>query len=164
MRKYLIACWLGLMQLVAAAPALAQGHDAHLISAAMKQQFDRPEAPLTVAPIVVEGDYAVAGWLQGGRGGRAFLQKDKDHWSIALCGGTGLTQADVLQSTGMTAAAASKLATAVRAAESSLGANQRRLFDSFEGMLKIDAAQPHGQHGQHSQHGAPEARAMSPSK
>jgi hypothetical protein len=58
----------------------------------------------------------------------------------------------------MTAAAASKLASGVRTAESSLGAEQRKRFDSFEDLLKIDPAQPHGGHGQHAAHGEPAAK------
>jgi periplasmic copper chaperone A len=154
--KFLMACVFGLAQLFAAVPAMAHGDYIHQITMVIKKQFDKPGDPLTVAPVSVEGDSAVAGWSQSGRGGRAFLQRDKHQWSIALCGGAGLTQADVLQSTGMKPDAALRLAKAVAAAEAKLGAQQSKLFDSFEGMIKIDAAAGHdanGGHGQHTGHG-----------
>jgi hypothetical protein len=155
-----LALALALSQLLCLSPALAQGKNEHQITQVMKQQFDKPEAPLTVTPISVEGDTAVAGWLQGERGGRALLQKDKDRWSIALCGGAGLTQTGALQSTGMQPDAASKLARAIQTAEAALGADQRKRFDSFEGMVKIDAAQSHGAHSPHDPHSGHAASAQ----
>jgi hypothetical protein len=135
--------------------AAAHGDDAHQITLVMSAQFDKPEARLTVAPISIEGDYAVAGWLQGERGGRALLHKDKNQWSVSVCGGAGLTRADVLQTTGMRPDAALRLAKSLATAENALGADQRKRFDSFEGMLKIDAAQGHASHAQHGQHAEP---------
>jgi len=156
-----IAIALGLTQLLMAVPALAHGDDAQQITLVLKKQFDKPGAPLTVAPISVDGDNAVAGWLQNGRGGRAFLQRDKHQWFIAVCGGSGLTQPDVLQTIGMKPDAALRLATAVVAAEAKLGSKQSKLFDGFEGMIKIDPVSghdghaAHGTNGQHSGHGEP---------
>ena len=43
--------------------------DEQSIEHAMKALFDKPEAPLKVAPVSVEGAYAVAGWIQYDRGG-----------------------------------------------------------------------------------------------
>jgi hypothetical protein len=153
--KWIIACALGLAQLVGATPALAHGDNEHQITMVLKTQFEKPEAPLRVEPINIEGDYAVAGWSQGGRGGRAFLQKDKNQWFISICGGSGLTQADVLQGIGMSSAAAARLSRAVVASEGRLGADKRKLFDGFEGMMKIDPAEGHGSHAQHGQHAEP---------
>jgi len=158
MKNWLIAIAFGVSQMVAAGGAMAHGDDAHQITMVLKKQFDKPDSPLTVAPITVEGDNAVAGWSQSGRGGRAFLQRDKHAWFIAVCGGSGLTQADVLQNIGMKPEAAARLAKAVVAAEAQLGAQQSKLFDGFEGMVKIDPAGGHGAHGtqgQHAGHGEP---------
>lgn len=41
----------------------------------MKVIFETADKPLTVGPVAVEGDWAVAGWTQEGRGGRALLKK-----------------------------------------------------------------------------------------
>jgi hypothetical protein len=151
-KKWIIACALGLAQLLGATQALAHGENEHQITMVLKAQFEKPEAPLRVEPINVEGNFAVAGWSQGGRGGRAFLQKDKNQWFISICGGSGLTQADVLQEIGMSNTAAAKLSRAVVASESRLGADKRKLFDGFEGMMKIDPAEGHGNHAQHGAH------------
>ncbi|RFO95160.1 hypothetical protein DIC66_19820 [Rhodoferax lacus] len=133
-----------------AAQALAYDDAEHQITQVMTRQFEKPEAALTVLPVSVEGDYAVAGWLQGTRGGRALLKRDKNHWAIAVCGGSGLTQASVLQSIGMQGDAAARLAAAVVAAEGKLGADKRKLFDGFEGMVKVNAAQGHAGHSEHA--------------
>jgi hypothetical protein len=138
----------------------APDSNAHQITAVMKKQFDRPDAPLTVNPVTVEGDYAVAGWTQGKKGGRALLQKENGQWRISVCGGDGLTQAKVLESTGMPPTMANKLAAATLAAEAKLSADKRRLFASFEGMLKVGAEPAdHGQHNAHGTHGAHDAPA-----
>lgn len=158
MKNWIIACTLGLAQFMGIAPALAHGDNEHQITMVLKAQFEKPETPLRVEPINVEGDFAVAGWSQGGRGGRAFLQKDRNQWFISICGGSGLTQADVLQSIGMGSTAATKLARAVVESEGKLGADKRKLFDGFEGMLKIDPAEGHGNHAQHGQHAEPVKR------
>ena len=158
MKNWIFAIAIGLAQLLTAGLATAHDMNEHQITMVMKQLFEKPDAPLTVVPISVEGDYAVAGWIQGGRGGRAFLQKDKNQWAIAVCGGSGLTQADVMQSIGMKSDAATRLAAAVVAAEGKLSADKRKLFDGFEGMVKVDQAagqDSHGMHGQHTGHNAP---------
>ena len=158
MKHWIFAILTCLVPAFFAIPASAHNENEQLITHVMKKQFDKPEAPLTVMPISVEGDYAVAGWLQAGRGGRALLQRIKGQWVIAVCGGSGLTQAAVLQSVGMKSDAAGRLASAVLAAEAKAGAEQRKAFDSFEGLLKIDPASGHDghhDHGQHNGHGEP---------
>ena len=120
--------------------------DASQIIATLKKQFDQPDAPLTVVPVTVVGDYAVAGWIQGKKGGRALLQKEQGQWRISVCAGDGLTQASVLETTGMQPVLARKLANAVGIAEAKLTAEQRRLFASFQGMLTVNAASGHGHH------------------
>jgi hypothetical protein len=132
---------------------LAHGSDQEQIEHAMMATFDKPNNPLKVAPVVVQGDYAVAGWTQGDKGGRALLQKTHDHWEISVCGGDGLTQAKVLETTGMPAATAKALASAVLVAESKLTAHQKHLFGSFEGMTQVGA--DHAQHGAHDAHAVP---------
>jgi hypothetical protein len=138
------------------ASAMAHGTDQEQIEHAMMATFDKPNNPLKLAPVVVQGDYAVAGWIQGDKGGRALLQKTHDHWQISVCGGDGLTQAKVLETTGMPAATAKALADAVVVAESKLSPHQRHLFGSFEGMMKVEVDQAiHGEHSAHDAHAAP---------
>ena len=139
-------------------PVLAAAHesDAHQIEHSMKRQFDRPDAPLQVAPVTIVGEHAVAGWTQQARGGRALLHKDKAGWSITVCAGDGLLKTEVLASAGVPAAAARQLAAAVGAAEARLPAAQRQLFASFEGVLKVEAGHGHAA-GAHTGH-APAAK------
>jgi hypothetical protein len=126
--------------------------DAQSIEHAMKALFEKPEAPLVVAPVTVEGDYAVAGWIQHGRGGRALLKKESGKWSIQVCGGDGLKQASALTMTGMDRALADKLARKVAAAEKNLSADQLKKFAMFEGVMRVDgsAHAPHAPHAPHA--------------
>lgn len=136
-----------LVCLCAWAASLAQAHspaDPKAIAQAMKKLFDKPEAPLQVGPVSVEGDYAVAGWLQGQRGGRALLQKRNGQWVIVVCAGDGLTQVQTLTQTGMSSDAAHRLAQKVVQAESRLPAKTLSQFASFEGMLRVDGTAAHG--------------------
>lgn len=119
----------------------------------MKRQFDKPQSPLKVAPVVVVDDWALAGWLQGARGGRALLQKRHGHWVIVVCGGDGLRQADALVHTGMTADMATALAKKLNVAESRLPADTLKRMASFEGMLRVDGDAGHGTgHGAQGTH------------
>jgi hypothetical protein len=125
----------------------AASTDARAIESSMKALFDKPGAPLTVAPISIEGDFAVTGWQQTDRGGRALLRKENGTWSIALCGGDGLKQAATLASAGLSPPAANRLVRAVEKAESKLPAEQVRKFSLFVGMVPVDHRDPrHGEH------------------
>lgn len=136
-----------------ALPVQAQPDATAQITTSMKAQFERPAAPLTVAPVTVRGDDAVAGWTQDGRGGRALLKRENGQWHITVCAGAGLTQANVLQLAGLDAHQAAQLAQAVQTAEARLSAEQRRQFDSFEGQINVrQAGQGHG-HGHGHGHG-----------
>ena len=123
----------------AAAPAMT-GDDPTDIEVLLKAQFDTPESPLTVAPITVQGDVAIAGWSQDGRGGRAFLRKDAEGWFVELCSGAGLMLPATLQGLGLTPADAETLLVAARAAEETLGTEAIQRFDSFDGTLMIGRA------------------------
>ena len=127
-----------------------QAHgDAQQITHVMKAQFDRPNAPLKVHPVVVDGHHAVAGWMQANKGGRALLVKEKDNWTITVCGGDGLRDAKVLAQTGMGEAAAQSLAAKVQTAEAKLSKSQLKQLALFQGELKIDPNTAHGDgHGQ----------------
>ena len=132
--------------------------DAQAIEHSMKKLFDKPEAPLAVAPVSIEGDYAVAGWIQSGKGGRALLKKEKGQWSIYVCGGDGLTRASALVQTGMSSATADRLAKKVQLAEAKLSVDQLKKLSMFEGVVKVDQ----GQHDAHGAHGAHDAQVSHP--
>jgi hypothetical protein len=131
--------------------------DEQNIQHTMKSLFDKPDAPLKVAPVSVEGGYSVAGWIQGNRGGRALLKKEKGEWSILVCGGDDLKKASSLSMAGMTPKSARKLAQIASAAENNLPADELKKFSMLEGAIRTDGS-PHGPHPEkqgHAGHSSP---------
>ena len=133
--------------------SVAGGTDAEQIEALLMAQFDRPEAPLTVAPITIQGQVAVAGWSQDSKGGRAFLRKDDMGWFVELCAGESLVQPATFVSMGLNSAEAQSLAAAVNGAERSAGADLIGQLNSFEGTVIIGRSATDG-HGHGHGHGA----------
>lgn len=113
--------------------------DRDAITTVMKSQFDTPENPLTVDPIVVKGDYALASWAQGDKGGRALLQRRDGVWQINLCGGADLRLPEFLAQQGVLAA--KTLSQMFNAAEDGLGAEKVKLHSSFAGVVMISPGQ-----------------------
>lgn len=109
--------------------------DADAIVAVMKAQFDTPENPLTVTPVVVEGENALASWEQGDKGGRALLRKGHMGWEIVLCGGEDLRMPAFLGQHGVTAA--EKLSAMFNMEEDKLGADKVALYSTFEGVVMV---------------------------
>jgi len=110
----------------------------------MMSTWDTPQTRLEVGPVVIKDKWAVAGWTQGQRGGRAFLTRNAhDQWQVSVCGGDGLKEASTLALTGMPESAAQDLAQQVEAAEAAIPAERRALFATFEGMLRMDGAGNH---------------------
>lgn len=126
---------------------LQNGTDTQMIEHVMKHLFDKPQSPLTVGPVVVEGDYAVAGWLQDERGGRALLQKQHGTWSIMVCGGDGLRDAAALVQTGMGAKIAHRLVQQIQQAEAGLPVDTLKKFASFTGIVNVQGHADHQGHG-----------------
>ncbi len=118
----------------------ADGDAPAQIEAVLMAQFDRPEAPLVLSVITVQDDVAVVGWLQGDRGGRAFMRRDEAGWVIELCSGESLLLPASFVSMGLTAAAAQTLSDAVKTAEADLDAAKVAQMNSFEGTQLIGRA------------------------
>lgn len=153
----LLAALMGSAAMAHDHPAARASHgmpDAQAIERSMKKLFDKPDAPLAVAPMSIEGDYAVAGWIQSGKGGRALLKKEKGQWSIQVCGGDGLKQASALVQTGMSSATADRLVKKVQSAEAKLSADQLEKLSMFEGVMKVEQGHngAYGAHGAHASH------------
>lgn len=133
--------------------AAAPADDGAAIMHLLKAQFDRPEAPLSVAPIVVMADWAIAGWAQDGKGGRALLAKKGGEWKIRLCTGAAAKEAANLAQMGVPEEHAAHLAMMLAEAEAALDPKLPALFDSFEGTLMIEGDGHDGHGGGHDSHG-----------
>jgi periplasmic copper chaperone A len=131
-------------------PDYAMAHDdKHAIIHLMKSMFDTPEAPLAVDPVVIAGDNAIAGWVQGDKGGRALLWRTGGEWQIRLCSGDGLKDPQLLENANIPAADARLLVTELTAAEAALDPSVLARFASFEGTVMIEPGAGHQAH----QHG-----------
>ncbi|CAN1724948.1 Copper uptake system-associated protein [Hyphomicrobium sp. 1Nfss2.1] len=145
---YVALALLGWMALSGAIHAVfaQSSHDEAAIRAITLAEWDKPDAKLSVAPIVIEGDYAVTGWVQGNRGGRALLHKSSGKWAVMLCSGDPLKHASVLVEAGIPADAAERLARNLAAEESRLPPDQVALFSTFEGLMKVNENESHAGH------------------
>jgi hypothetical protein len=100
--------------------------------------FDRPDSRLTVPSVAFAGDYAVAGWLQSGRGGRTLLRRSPEGWEFVVCGGADLTTLKGLREAGLPDVLGPAMVTAIGRAEASLTSGQLRLLGDFPGMLRME--------------------------
>jgi hypothetical protein len=105
---------------------------AAVIRAQLASMFDKPGNPVKTDPVVVVGNYAVAGWTQGDMGGRALLRRDGAAWAIVVCGGDGLKEAQSLEHAGVPKDAARNLARQVALAEKSVPAVRLKQFSLFD--------------------------------
>jgi hypothetical protein len=113
--------------------------DQQSIEHMMRHTWERPDAPLDVGPVTVDGDYAVAGWTQGERGGRALLSKNEKGWRVVLCAGDSLLDPTTLRSAGLAPDAATHMSQAVTQAEKTLPQSRVKQFALFKGVMKVDA-------------------------
>jgi hypothetical protein len=120
--------------------------DQQHIEQMMRQTWERPDAPLEVGPITVEGNHAVAGWTQGDRGGRALLRKSHDGWRVVLCAGDALLEASTLRNSGVPSDDADALSTATAKAEQSITPKRVNQFALFKGVMRVDKEQSHKAH------------------
>ncbi|MGO3133325.1 MAG: copper uptake system-associated protein, partial [Alcaligenes sp.] len=124
--------------LVLSGTAHTTSPEAERVSQAMKAIWDSPEAPLSVEPIVIEGEYALAGWTQLARGGRALLVHRKGEWNVHMCGGDGLNDVETLTMAGMSAEAAERLVKKTGEAEAKLPAEVTAKFATFGDNMVVD--------------------------
>lgn len=136
---------LGIMLGIVPRPAFAHG-DEHAIIHLMKSLFDTPDNPLTVDPVVILGDNAIAGWVQGSKGGRALLWRTGGEWQIRLCSGDGLKDPKLLENANIPAQDAKALTDALSAAEASIDPSVLAKFASFEGTMVMEPGAGHQNH------------------
>lgn len=129
------------------APTAAVADDAAEIAQVIKKTWEKPDALIRVAPVSINGGYAVAGWIQGERGGRALLKKD-GAWRVVLCSGDGIRSAEGLRGAGVPEVVASSLASEMATAEAALPSADIAKFSLFEGSVPVtdDSHAPHHHH------------------
>lgn len=149
----LFRCALVLMLLLAKS-VFAQTPDESAISKLLHATFDRPEAPLTIAPVVVAGNHALAGWIQGDMGGRALLRRKEQSWVLILCAGDEIKPRGALVKAGIPKEDAAVLENDLAAAEGKLPPEHVAMLSRFEGMLMMDGSGNHPPvaHGPHAKH------------
>ncbi|MGF0524440.1 copper uptake system-associated protein [Agrobacterium pusense] len=123
------------------------------IPAKMKAIFETADTPLSVEPVVIQGEWAIAGWTQDGKGGRALLKKTVAGWSIHLCSGDGLKDARGLRMMGLPETDATAIAAKLTDAEKHIPAAKLALFASFEGTVMVEGDEASAVHGEHQGHG-----------
>ncbi len=133
------------------------GSDETAIADLMKSMFDKPDAPLTVEPVVVVGDNAVAGWAQGDTGGRALLKRGHHGWRIVLCSGDALKETASLVEIGLPDHDATAISARLAEAEAALDPALVARFSLFDGIVMMDeeGGHPtgHGESGHGHDHG-----------
>lgn len=126
-----------------------EGDEARIIGL-LKNMFETSDNPLTVAPLLVDGDIAIIGWSQDGRGGRALLRRDAvGFWHVSICAGDGLQGEANMVQMGIAPDAAARLAIAQAEAEAALTPEHAARLDLFGEELFFDSAAGHDAHSQH---------------
>ncbi len=126
------------------APVQAQtpSDEAAAIRQLLSGTFEKPDSRLSLDPIVVAGDAAVVGWVQGDMAGRAFLRNASGRWTIVACGGDALKSDKVLQRLGLSKEQAEQLALLLASAEAGLDPRRVARFASFGDLVEM-GDQPH---------------------
>lgn len=109
------------------------------ITGLLKEMFETENSQLTVAPILIDGDEAIIGWSQDGRGGRALLRRDAHGlWRVSICAGDGLKGEENMLRMGIEPAVAARLAAAQAEAEAALDPAHAEQFALFDQELFFD--------------------------
>ncbi|MES2194403.1 MAG: copper uptake system-associated protein [Pseudomonadota bacterium] len=127
-------------------PTHAADSDEISISTLLHEMFDKPGEALTVEPVMVSSDHAIAGWVQGQMGGRALLRRQQRSWSIILCAGDGIKSREALTKAGVPVADALKLESDMIAAEARLAPEKVAMFSRFEGLVVMDGKENSAHH------------------
>lgn len=126
-----------LVALVIGGPGHAEPPDNEAISALLHGMFDKPNVQLTVTPVVVAGDHAIADWAQGDLGGRALLRRKPKAWALILCAGDAIKTEEALERVGVPAGDAARLERELAAAEARLGPKDVAMFSRFDGLVMM---------------------------
>ena len=99
----------------------------------------RLAAHVEVPALAISGDIAIAGWLYGDEGGRAFLRKSEDDWQLKLLSGASLTTASGLRAQMVPPARTRDLIAEIEAAENRLPETQQARLNYFEGTVIVQS-------------------------
>jgi hypothetical protein len=143
MFRNMMAAFVVLVASVAVGLAQPVGADAASIGQLLHGMFDKPNEALSVGPVVVSGDHAIADWTQGEMGGRALLRRKQGAWSVTLCAGDAIKSSEALRTAGVPQPDAIHLAQALASAESSLAPERVAMFARFEGLVTMDGTSGH---------------------
>jgi hypothetical protein len=151
-RKFLRTALIGVA--LAGATPLAHAdtaNDKAAIVSLIGTTWDKPDAKVQVDPVVVVGDYAIAGWTQGDRGGRALLKRKDGNWSVVLCSGDPIKEASSLVEAGLSENEAKQLSAELSQAEATIDPKRRAQFSLFGGTVTMesDGAAAHDAHHKH---------------
>lgn len=119
----------------------AETADEMAISRLLRGMFDKPGAVLSIAPVVVAGNHAIADWSQSDMGGRALLRRTQAGWAVVLCAGDAIRSRDALKRAGVAADDAVRLERDLAASEATLSPAAVAMFSRFEGLVMMDAAE-----------------------
>lgn len=114
------------------------------IAETIKQQWNKPNRPVSLPAVAISGDFAIADWIQEPKGGRALLRFNAGHWQTLMCGDVNLMQQRRLEEAGVPANDAEKLIASLIQSEAKLSADQQTTINSFQGIVDLLKA-PHQQ-------------------
>ena len=146
-KKILSALTLILMLILSQNVNVVAGEQEDKITKLLMDMFNQPNNPLKINPIVVENDYAIAGWSQGDKGGRALLTNTNNKWTIQLCAGDALKDAKFLKDSGVDSKIIPTILKKLATAEAKLDAMTLKRFSEFKEIVYINAGQSHQAHG-----------------
>lgn len=102
------------------------------VRALLSKSFGKPNKPVATELVAVEGDYAIADWLQGNMGGRALLVKKSGAWKILVCGGSALTEVSNLKAARVPEKTAKTLLEQLAGQEKSMASDKLSLINAFK--------------------------------
>lgn len=116
-------------------PALASDTDIHGIREAL---IGLMGPGITISHTAVIETAALVGWYSDNEGGRAFVRKAGDAWTVEVLSGESLATPAGLRAQRLSPSAARALETRVVAAEVDLSPDVRTRIDSFTGTVFVD--------------------------
>ena len=123
--------------LFAAACGAASSESEAAIAQVLKQRLETPGAELIVDPVAADGAFAVAGWTQGDKGGRALLQKGSKGWLLVLCGGESLRSMQGLTRLGVPQHQAVEITKELAREEKNVSAERLAKMARFPGEVRM---------------------------